>query len=231
MRKNITHQLEALAEESYREFTQRLILDGKPLLGVRMAPLRALAKEIAKKDWKSCVTDPTVDQYHEETLLRALVLTYAKMPETERVVHVEKFLPQIDNWAICDSFCVSLTTCKTNTDLYFPLIQKYLQHGDPYSVRFAVVMLLDYFLGPKYIQTSLKLLEQVTSPHYYVRMAVAWAAATAFTTDPLLTKGWLETFPLSDETMFMGLQKIRDSRQVLPEDKEWAAMIRKKLNK
>ena len=53
MRKNITHQLEALAEESYREFTQRLILDGKPLLGVRMAPLRALAKEIAKKDWKN----------------------------------------------------------------------------------------------------------------------------------------------------------------------------------
>lgn len=229
MHNSTTVKLKNLAEEPYRAFTQRLIPDGKPLLGVRMPLLRALAKTIAQDDWKSCVNDPTNDLFHEETLLRALVLAYAKIPEEKRLVHIEKFIPKIDNWAICDSFCVSLTTCKTNKDLYLPLIHKFIQQTHPYSVRFAVVMLLNYFLVPEYIQISLKLLEQVTLPHYYVRMAVAWAAATAFTTDPLLTKAWLETFPLPKETTLMGLQKIRDSRQVVPEDKEWAAMVRAEL--
>ena len=229
MHERITHHLKGLAEEPYREFSQRLIPDGKPLVGVRMAPLRALAKEIAREDWRNCVTNPTVDQYHEETLLRALVLVYAKIPETERIAHIKKFLPKIDNWAICDSFCASLTTCKNYKELYLPLIETYLQDSHPYSVRFAVVMLLNYFMSPEYIHTSFTLLEQVSLPNYYVNMAVAWATATAFTTNPILTKAWLETHPLSNETMLMGIQKVRDSRQVSLEDKEWVATLREHI--
>lgn len=98
------NRLKALADESYRQFTQRLILDGKPLLGVRMGPLKALAKEFAQDKR----VPATQGLYHEETLLKGLVIAYLKVDEEERIILVEEFLGEIDNWAICDAFCSAL---------------------------------------------------------------------------------------------------------------------------
>lgn len=218
-------RLQALADEPYRQFTQRLILDGKPLLGVRMGPLKALAKELALEG-----RVPEIQGlYHEETLLKGLVITYLKIDEAERLHLVEKFLGEIDNWAICDAFCSALKSCKKHKELYRPLISRYIEDEHPYKVRFAVVMLLTYFINEDELDETLSLFERAVREHYYVEMAIAWGVATAFTHHPERVKGWLISSPLPKNIKLMAIQKIRDSKRTLEEDRRWAAQLREAI--
>lgn len=229
MEPSVLQRLELLAENGYRDFSQRLIPDGKPLLGVRMPHIRSLGKEIAHGDWKSFLDSSEADTYHEQTLLRALVIAYANMPEVQRVALVEGFLPHIDNWAVCDSFCATLRPASKDKELYFSLVGRHIKDAHPYAIRFSVVMLLFHFTDFPLDPRILALLPLAETEHYYVRMAVAWAAATACTADPQAVQPWLAQLPFSTETMRMAIQKIRDSRRVSAEGKEWAALLRTKL--
>ncbi|HCS36369.1 MAG: DNA alkylation repair protein [Spirochaetae bacterium HGW-Spirochaetae-4] len=229
MEPSALQRLELLAENDYREFSQRLIPDGKPLLGIRMPHIRSLGKEIAHGDWKSFLENPETDTYHEQTLLRAFVLAYADMPEVQRVGLVEEFLPHIDNWAVCDSFCATLRKAEKAKEPYMMLVGRHIHDPHPYAIRFSVVLLLFQFMDFPLDPRVLPLLSLAENDHYYVKMAVAWAAATAYTVDPQAVQPWLAQLPFSTETMRMAIQKIRDSRRVSAEGKEWAAMLRTKL--
>lgn len=229
MQPSILQRLELLAENDYRKFSQRLIPDGKPLLGVRMPHIRSLAKEIAHGDWKSFLEYPVADTYHEQTLLRALVIAYADMPEEQRLDLVEAYLLRIDNWAVCDSFCATLRPTAEVKELYLSLVGRHIQDVHPYAIRFSVVMLLFHFMDTPLDPRVLPLLPLAETDHYYVQMAVAWAAATAYTVDPQLVQPWLAQLPFTRETMRMTIQKIRDSRRVSAEGKDWAAKLRSKL--
>ncbi|MGE0074535.1 MAG: DNA alkylation repair protein [Sphaerochaetaceae bacterium] len=229
MEPSVLQRLELLAENDYRDFSQRLIPDGKPLLGVRMPHIRSLGKEIAHGDWKSFLENPAVDTYHEQTLLRALVIAYAKMPDEQRLGLVEAFLPQIDNWAVCDSFCATLRPSSNAKESYLSLVGRHIHDAHPYAIRFSVVLLLFQFMDFPLDPRVLPLLPLAETEHYHVRMAVAWAVATAYTVDPQTVQPWLAQLPFSTETMRMAIQKIRDSRRVSAEGKEWAAMLRTKL--
>lgn len=48
------------------------------------------------------------------------------------------------------------------------------------AVRFAVVMLLFYYIDAQHLPRVLALLEEVHSDEYYVKMAVAWAASMCY---------------------------------------------------
>lgn len=221
----MVNRLKALADEGYRQFSQGLILDGKPLLGVRTPPLKAIAKELAKGGEKP----PAGGLYHEETLLRGLVIAYLKINEEERLPLVEEFTDEIDNWAVCDLFCGALKSCQSHKELYLPLIRDLIEDDNPYKVRFAVVMLLAYFMEREDLDESLYLFERGVREHYYTEMGIAWGVATAFSHHSAIVKGWLENSPLPSKIKLMAIQKIRDSRRTPEEDREWAANLRKRI--
>ncbi len=229
MQPSVLQRLELLAENGYREFSQRLIPDGKPLLGVRMPHIRSLGKEIAQGDWKSFLENPEADTYHEQTLLRALVIAYAEMPDAQRLDLVEGFLPHIDNWAVCDSFCATLRPTAKAKESYLSLVGRHIHDAHPYAIRFSVVMLLFHFMDFPLDPRVLPLLPLAETEHYHVRMAVAWAATTAYIVDPQVVQLWLAQLPFSSETMRMAIQKIRDSRRVSAEGKKWVALLRATL--
>jgi 3-methyladenine DNA glycosylase AlkD len=225
----ITQQLWNLSEASYREFTQRLIPDGKPLMGVRMPALRTLAKDLARNgSWDSdSLGYPEDDRYHEETLVRLLSLAYARMDETTRIGKLEILLPHIDNWAVCDSLCSSLKGVLKETDGYRIFIEHHLHDSHPYATRFSIVMLLMHFNDEVWMNRNLSLLGQVKSDHYHVKMAVAWAVASAFSVSPDAVSQWMALKQLDRETARMATQKIRDSKQVPQEKKrEISELIR-----
>lgn len=219
----MVNRLKELADENYRQFSQGLILDGKPLIGVRTPPLKALAKELAREG----VVPPSGGLYHEETLLRGLVIAYLRIDEEERLPLVEEFVGEIDNWAVCDLFCGALKSCQGNKGLYLPLIRDLIDDSHPYKVRFAVVMLLAYYMEREDLEETLSLFERGVREHYYVEMGIAWGVATAFSHHPAVIKGWLENSPLPVRIKLMAIQKIRDSRRTPEEDREWAADLRK----
>lgn len=190
-----------------------------------MGPLRSLAKELATQRWNPLATISD-DRFHEQTLLRALVIASLNISELERIAMAEQFLPEIDNWAVCDSMCSTFSKVGEHRDAYLGLIRRHIKDEHPYAVRFCTVMLLMHFLELPYLPIVHELLETAETEHYHVRMALAWAAATSYIRYPDQSASWLESRPFSQETMRMTIRKIRDSRQVSPAGKAWAATLR-----
>ncbi|PKM44535.1 MAG: DNA alkylation repair protein, partial [Firmicutes bacterium HGW-Firmicutes-6] len=105
--KVLQDELLALVDEKYRKFSSSLTPGTDNILGVRLPALRKIGKKIAKADWRSYLETARDDSF-EETLLQGMVIGYADMELTERLVMIKTYLPKIDNWSICDSFCTGL---------------------------------------------------------------------------------------------------------------------------
>lgn len=206
-------RLRALAEPDYQTFASRLLPGVDNLLGVRIPHLRKLARQLAREDWRAALT-AMGDGSFEEVLLQGLLIGCAKGTPAEILPHVAAFVPKIDNWSICDSFCSSLKLAAAYPEPVWDFLLPYLGSGREFSVRFAVVMLLFYYLDEAHIDRVLSLLDGVRQPDYYARMAVAWAVSIAYVRFPEKTLAYLQTCSLDDFTYNKALQKAVESRCV-----------------
>ena len=142
------------------------------------------------------------------------------------------FLPRIDNWSVCDSFCSTLKIVGRHRAQLWPFVTGCLRSGEEYTARFGAVMLLDYYVDREYLGEALAELEQVDQDSYYVKMAVAWALSMFYLEFPEETEAFLEACRLDDFTYNKTLQKICESRRADREMKERVrAMRRGKLIK
>ncbi len=107
-----TEQLRVLllAEQdtTYQAFRYRLIPGAGQLIGVRMPTLRMIAAKIVRTDWRTWLDTLQSDCWYEEIMLRGLVTALAEMPLPERLARVKTFVPEIQNWAVCDAVCGTL---------------------------------------------------------------------------------------------------------------------------
>ena len=78
--------------------------DERNLLGIRLPVLRKIAREIAAGDWRTYLAEAE-DFYFEERMLQGLVIGCARCTPAEKLEYVARFVPKIDNWAVCDCFC------------------------------------------------------------------------------------------------------------------------------
>ena len=99
--------LEAAAEPEYRAFSARLLPPGTPLLGVRLPVIRRLARTQAAGDWRAYLAVARDDSF-EERMAQGMTLGMARASLAEKTPYILWFLPKIDNWSLCDSFCASL---------------------------------------------------------------------------------------------------------------------------
>lgn len=153
MRKEIRDRISEYAENEYRDFSAALIPGAKPLLGVRLPSLRKIAKDIAKGDWRREVEHAEgeyVDLYFEETMLRGMIIGYGTakkdVTESEGIQYLEKFIPMIDDWSVCDSFCNSFTFANKHRDAVWEVLQNYLYSDKEFEVRVALILLLSQYL-------------------------------------------------------------------------------------
>lgn len=218
---NIQSQLIALSEESYRDFNKKLCPDaGRELLGIRIPKLRQLAKEILKGDWETFINDGE-EQYHEEIILKGLVIGGAKLPLEEKLPLIRDFIPKIDSWSISDTFCPSLKIKPKDLAAVWKFILPYAGSDREYDVRFAVIMMLDYYITDDYAQKVIARLDTIRHDGYYAKMAVAWTLAelgikyNAITMEYLRGENHLDKF-----TYNKALQKMRESYRIDQEQKE-----------
>lgn len=97
----------------------------------------------------------------------------------------------------------------------------YLLSDQEYEIRFAVVMMLNFFIEEAYISRILQLLDKVSHEGYYVKMAVSWALSICYVKLPEPTMSYLRNNSLDDFTYNKALQKITESYRVDPETKKW----------
>ncbi|MFL1673387.1 DNA alkylation repair protein [Paenibacillus dendritiformis] len=223
----IRAQIMALADEKYRQFSASLIPNINNVVGVRLPELRKLARNIAKGDWRAYLAQADSD-YFEEVMLQGMVIGGAKADVEEILHHVAAFVPKIDNWSVCDSFCSGLKIASSHQERVWEFIQPYLESDQEYDIRFSVVMLLNYFIDEPYIHRVLERLDRIKHEGYYVKMAVAWAVSICFVKLPDITMEYLRSNSLDDFTYNKALQKIAESYRVAPETKALIRSMKRK---
>ena len=208
---NVKAQLLELAEPSYQEFSSRLLPGTTNILGVRLPILRKIAKQIAKENWREFLKQND-EVYFEEVMLKGMVIGYTKDASVFEIMqYIKNFVPKIDNWSVCDSFCSGLKITKKHQQQFWPMITSYLSSDNEFEVRFGIVMMLNYYVDNKYVVDTLNHLEQVNHSGYYVRMAIAWAISVCYVQYPNLTLSYLKESQLDTFTYNKALQKICES--------------------
>jgi len=241
MRESIREELLLISENKYKKFTSSLLPGIENVLGVRLPILRDMAKRIVKDDWRNELAQ-IQDVYFEEIMLRGLIIGYSNTDIEETLEYVTRFVPKINNWSVCDSFCVSLKIIQKNRASVWKYLQKYLNSDKEFEVRFGLISLLDHYIkcdengksiprrrtitladvendeeqNGEYIERVLDILNCEFTQGYYTRMAAAWTTAEAFCTFPHKTMKMLVHSKMDDYTYKKAVQKICESR--IPSD-------------
>lgn len=213
MIENLRTRLLALGDPAYGRFNAKLLPGVTNIIGVRMPLLRQLAREILRGEWRAWLAEIEAADtlYYEERMLQGLVISLAPCTIAERLDYTARFVPRIDNWAVCDIFCRKLRADEREPVWRF--IQSYFRSEAPYDLRFATVMSLQNFTDAEHLEDLLRLLGNIRHENYYVRMGVAWAVAECYANAPERIHEWLSgDCPLDDWTYNKALQKIVESR-------------------
>lgn len=216
----IKKDLYNLADETYKEFQSKLCPGVNNIIGIRVPDLRQYAKELIKNNSLDEVISNIDNEIYEEIMLQGMVIGLSKIPFKEKIKYIEKFIPQIDNWGVCDVFCAGIKPRKEELKEVWKLIEKYIKSKKEYEARFSIVMMLDYFVIEEYIDVSLEKLDNVKSDKYYVQMAVAWAISVCYIKFPEKTMEYLKKSSLDNFTYNKAIQKIRESNRVSKQEKE-----------
>lgn len=208
------------ADEEYKKFHSSLVPGKNNIAGVRVPKLRVIAKEIANGDnWQEFLSTKSRGLYEEE-MIKGLVIGLVKCPLSERLELVKQFVPSIDNWAVCDIFSGGLKAFKKNREIILPYIERCLGAKQEFTVRFAICMLMNYYVDDKYIEYTLDKIKDVKHSGYYVIMASAWALSVCFIKYRDITIKLFSRFVLNKTTQNKAIQKCRESFRVSKQDKE-----------
>lgn len=219
--KEIKQKLESLAEPEFQRFAAALIpnISADTIIGVRLLHLRKIAKQIARSDWKHYLEN-AVDDSFEEVMLQGMVIGCLKADFSEILHYAKQFIPKINNWSLCDSFCSGLKLAKAYPKEVWNFLVPYLKAEEEYSIRFGVVMLLFYYAEEEYREEAFGFLENINSDFYYVKMAVAWAVSIYYIKYPRETMEFLNRGTLEPFTYQKALQKIIESKKIDKETKD-----------
>ncbi|QSX06099.1 DNA alkylation repair protein [Sedimentibacter sp. zth1] len=220
----VRKELEELAEIDYKNFSSSLIPNVDNLMGVRIPNIRLVAKKLKKssKDVEEYLNyfDNKEEKYFEEIMLQGILIGMLDEDINVVIKRIRKFVPKINNWSVCDTFCCGLKIVKKHRTFVWEFIKPYLQSKHAYDIRFAVVIMINHYMVDKYIDNILIILDSVNHDDYYVKMSVAWAISICFVNDSSKTMKLLHRNHLDDFTYNKALQKIRESLRVDKEIKE-----------
>ena len=193
---DIQNRLASLADPEFRSFHMKLIPTVKPerVLGVRTPAVRALAKEIMSEpdDCRAFLND-LPHRFYDEDQLHAVFISGVR-DVCQAMTELERFLPYVDNWATCDILSPSCFKKDPKTlrdfchDTLVPYRSSDVAPDMVYTVRFAVNMLMKFFLGDRLEEwmpdTVASLVctednERFPRADYYLDMGAAWYFATA----------------------------------------------------
>ena len=225
----IEERLYAIKDDKNADFQAKLTpnVDRKKFLGVRVPDARKLAKEIYKEGEYEEFLAKLPHAIFDENMLHGLIISEFKSYE-ECIDRVDKFLPFVDNWAVCD--IMSPKCFKKNKEQLMAKIVEWTKSQHVYTSRFGMEMLMTYFLDEDFEPSYLEIPAKVKLEDYYAKMMVAWFYATA------LAKQWDDTIPYLEKEVLESwthnktIQKARESYRISPEQKDYLKTL-KRLSK
>ena len=222
----IIDMLFSMQDEKYRDFQAKLLptVDAGNVIGVRTPDLRKLAKQMVKED--DGVQDflhELPHKYFDENQLHAFILS--EMKDFDSCLdEVCRFLPFVDNWATCDQ--MSPKVFKKHKMELLEYIKNWIMSEETYTVRFAIGMLMEHFLGDEYDVTYSDLVATVSSEDYYVNMMRAWYFATGLAKHYDNMLQYLEGRALDVWTHNKTIQKAVESYRIGQEQKNYLKSLK-----
>ena len=207
-------------------FFSKISPEAKNVTGVRVPFLRKLSREIIKGNVKNFLDNYKVET-HEEFLLKGIVIFSSKLKLEEKLLYLEKYVPEIYDWSGCDIVISKLKCSDDELKLVYDFIMRYRYSKNEYETRFMIVMLIN-FIKEDYLDKIREILKTEKFDKYYAQMAAAWLISVMFVKYRDYTLSYLNNSSLDDFTYNKALQKIRESLRVGKEDKELVKKMKRK---
>lgn len=223
----IQEKLLELQDLKYKDFHSKLMptVCKDKIIGVRVPQLRKFAKELNKSELKADFLKTLPHEYYEEDNLHAFLIEQIKDFD-ECISALDNFLLFIDNWATCDMMTPKILG--KNPDLLYGKIKEWLKSKNTYTVRFAVVTLMKFFMDERLDEKHLTLLLSIKSDEYYINMAIAWYLATALSSRWDLVIPYIENKKFDKWVHNKAIQKANESYRITKEQKEYLKTLKVK---
>ncbi len=224
---HIQKQLFSLQDIPYGDFQARLIpnLPRETVIGVRTPELRRLAKRLSGTPEAEAFLGELPHRFFDENQLHAFLLEGVKDYDS-CIRLLEAFLPYVDNWATCDQMCPKVLG--KQPDRLLGQIRVWLASSHTYTVRFAIGLLMHYYLDGRFAPEYPRLVAAAASEEYYVNMMIAWYFATALAKQYDSILPYLKEQRLGIRIHNKTIQKAVESYRISPEQKEELRALRRK---
>lgn len=222
----LQQNLFGMRDAAYAAFIAKLTPGFPPghFIGVRVPLLRTIARSFAKEEAASQrFLSHLPHSYYEEDMLHGMLISLVK--DYDRCLDLtDRFLPYVDNWAVCDTLSPKVFA-KHKAQLLENIL-RWSSSSHTYTCRFGLRMLMTHFLDDSFSADFLEIPAAIRSEEYYVKMMVAWFFATALAKQWEATLPYLENRQLDPWTHRKTIQKAIESYRIPPERKDYLRTLR-----
>lgn len=210
----IREQLFAKKDEGYKAFvlkTQPTVASSR-MIGVRIPNQRKIAKQYQSDGRVQEYLMMSHHDYVEEINIHGFFIDGLKDFD-DCIAATQSFLPQLDNWATCDSFSPKIF--KRYPREVEALAESWLEEKSyPYTVRFGINVLMRHYLNEHFNPKHLVSVAMCCCDEYYVNMGVAWYFSVALAKQYEATLPWIVERRLPEWVHRKSIQKAIESRRV-----------------
>ncbi len=222
----VLDKLFELKDEIYADFHSKLMpnIPREKIIGVKVPKMRKLAKEYSKSEESKVFLNDLPHKYYDENLLHGMLISEIK-DYGKCINKLDKFLPYVDNWAVCDT--ISPKVFKRSREKLLGKIKIWISSKETYVCRFGILMLMKHFLDDYFKSEYLETVANIKADEYYLKMMIAWFFATA------LSKHWNETIVYLERKKLdvwvhnKTIQKAGESYRITTQQKEYLKSLKR----
>ena len=247
-----------LVDARYREGHLRVVnaLPERRVVGLHSPEIKQVAKQLSRNGGEVVMPDRTrqncangaevirafeavPSEYlcYEETVIWGYLINLEKCSLDERLAMLGRYVPVLDNWAVCDSYCAHAKwMVRADKVVLWAFLERWFDSEREFEVRFAVVVAMCYFLNEEWLDKVFECINGLNFDHikskyktvkgkpkaaqqgtvqgaepYYVRMGVAWLLATALAKFPDATRAFVRSSNLPADVVKLYIRKARES--------------------
>ena len=217
--------LMSLADDWYKEFQVSLMptVESDKVLGVRMPILRNYAASMCETGEHTKFLQTLPHRYYEEDNLHGIFISQITDYDTA-ICELDRFLPYVDNWATCDLIVPAVFSHRPQRLL--DKIDEWLESGHEFTVRFAIGVLMRFYLDDSFHCEMLTKVAGIRSDAYYVNMMAAWYFATALAKQYDATISLIENRKLCTWVHNKTIQKAIESNRITPDKKAYLKTLK-----